>query len=193
LDSINLNTPSLLVAAVEKQKLVYILNRDAAARLTISSPLDAHKAHTLVYSIVGVDVGFENPIFAVLEVDYSKADQENGGDLNAITKNLTYYELDLGLNHVVRKWSETVNRTSNFLIAVPGGSDGPGGVLICAENYIYYKNQGHPERSAPIPRRQGTLPEQTIQIVSSTILRQKVRSFINTLHTICLIAYFYVE
>ena len=56
--------------AVEKQKLVYILNRDAAARLTISSPLEAHKANTLVYHIVGVDVGFENPMFACLEMDY---------------------------------------------------------------------------------------------------------------------------
>lgn len=55
---------------MEKQKLVYILNRDAAARLTISSPLEAHKSHTLVYHIVGVDVGFENPMFACLELDY---------------------------------------------------------------------------------------------------------------------------
>lgn len=56
--------------AVEKQKLVYILNRDAAARLTISSPLEAHKSNTLVYHMVGVDVGFENPLFACLEIDY---------------------------------------------------------------------------------------------------------------------------
>ena len=56
--------------AVEKQKLVYILNRDAQARLTISSPLEAHKANTLVYHMVGVDVGFENPTFACLEIDY---------------------------------------------------------------------------------------------------------------------------
>ena len=56
--------------ATEKQKLVYILNRDAQARLTISSPLEAHKANTLVYHMVGVDVGFENPTFACLEIDY---------------------------------------------------------------------------------------------------------------------------
>jgi len=49
---------------------VYILNRDASARLTISSPLEAHKSHTLVYHIVGMDVGFENPMFACLELDY---------------------------------------------------------------------------------------------------------------------------
>ena len=62
--------PSSPAGAIEKQKLVYILNRDAAARLTISSPLEAHKANTLVYHVVGVDVGFENPMFACLEMDY---------------------------------------------------------------------------------------------------------------------------
>lgn len=56
--------------AVEKQKLVYILNRDAQARLTISSPLEAHKSNTLVYHMIGVDIGFENPTFACLEIDY---------------------------------------------------------------------------------------------------------------------------
>ena len=63
-------SPSIITGAIEKQKLVYILNRDAAARLTISSPLEAHKANTLVYHVVGVDVGFENPMFACLEMDY---------------------------------------------------------------------------------------------------------------------------
>lgn len=61
---------AVMISAVEKQKLVYILNRDAQARLTISSPLEAHKANTIVYNIVGVDVGFENPTFACLEIDY---------------------------------------------------------------------------------------------------------------------------
>ena len=60
----------LFAGAIEKQKLVYILNRDSAARLTISSPLEAHKAHTLLYHVVGVDVGFENPLFACIELDY---------------------------------------------------------------------------------------------------------------------------
>jgi len=60
----------IVLGAIEKQKLVYILNRDAEARLTISSPLEAHKSNTLVYHTVGVDVGFENPMFACLEIDY---------------------------------------------------------------------------------------------------------------------------
>ena len=32
---------AVMIGAIEKQKLVYILNRDTAARLTISSPLEA--------------------------------------------------------------------------------------------------------------------------------------------------------
>ena len=32
-----------------------------------------------------------------------------------------------------------------MLIPVPGGADGPGGVLVCAENFIIYKNQDHEE------------------------------------------------
>lgn len=60
--------------------MVYILNRDAEARLTISSPLEAHKSNTLVYHMVGVDVGFENPMFACLEIDYEEADSDPSGN-----------------------------------------------------------------------------------------------------------------
>lgn len=64
-----------LIAAVEKQKFVYVLNRDAAANLTISSPLEAHKGHTLVFAVTGLDMGFDNPVFAAIELDYADADQ----------------------------------------------------------------------------------------------------------------------
>ncbi len=56
-------------------------------------------------------------------------------------KQLTLYELDLGLNHVTRKWSQEVDNGANLLVPVPGGADGPGGVLVCAENFIIYSNQ----------------------------------------------------
>ena len=71
---------SVMIGAVEKAKLVYILNRDAAANLTISSPLEAHKNNAIIQHIVGLDVGFENPTFAALEVDYSESDQDPTGE-----------------------------------------------------------------------------------------------------------------
>lgn len=64
-----------MIGAVEKQKLVYVLNRDAAANLTISSPLEAHKSHHLVFALAGLDMGFDNPVFAAIELDYADADQ----------------------------------------------------------------------------------------------------------------------
>jgi len=67
---------SLMIAGMEKAKLVYILNRDAAANLTISSPLEAHKNAAIIHHIVGLDVGFENPMFAALEMDYMESDQD---------------------------------------------------------------------------------------------------------------------
>ena len=37
-----------MISAMEKEKLVYVLNRDAAANLTISSPSKAHQPHAIL-------------------------------------------------------------------------------------------------------------------------------------------------
>ena len=145
-----------LIASIEKNKLVYVLNRDAQLNLTISSPLEAHKPGAIVFAVTGLDVGYENPIFAALEVDYTEVDQDpTGQQYETLPKTLVYYELDLGLNHVVRKWSDVVDRRSNFLLAVPGGADGPGGILVGTEDYIYYKHQNRETFRIPIPKRKG--------------------------------------
>ena len=69
---------AVMVAAVEKQKFVYVLNRDSAANLTISSPLEAHKSQNIVFSVCALDMGFDNPVFAAIELDYTDADQVGG-------------------------------------------------------------------------------------------------------------------
>ncbi|KAK0711179.1 Pre-mRNA-splicing factor rse-1 [Lasiosphaeris hirsuta] len=145
-----------LIASVEKNKLVYVLNRNAQAELTISSPLEAHKHGVLVLSLVALDVGYANPVFAALEIDYSEADQDTSGQAREeIETQLVYYELDLGLNHVVRKWSDTVDPTATILFQVPGGSDGPSGVLVCGEESITYRHSNQEAFRVPVPRRRG--------------------------------------
>ncbi|CAL5225226.1 g8014 [Coccomyxa viridis] len=167
-----------MIGAVEKQKMVYVLNRDQAANLTISSPLDAHKSHHLVFSVTGLDVGFDNPVFAAIELDYADADQDPTGEAAAeAQKHLSLYELDLGLNHVSRKWSQPVDNGANMLIPVPGGGDGPGGVLVCAENFIIYNNQDHAEVRAVIPRRSSLLGDRGVLIVSYAMHKQKTLFF----------------
>ncbi|KAL9076696.1 MAG: hypothetical protein Q9157_003565 [Trypethelium eluteriae] len=145
-----------MLASVEKNKLVYVLNRNAEAELTISSPLEAHKPQSLVFALIGLDVGYDNPIFASLEVDYTESDQDPSGQAyDDIEKQLVYYELDLGLNHVLRKWADTVDRTANMLFQVPGGTDGPSGVLVCSEDSITYRHHNQDAFRVPIPRRKG--------------------------------------
>jgi len=163
---------AVLIGAVEKQKFVYILNRDSAAKLTISSPLEAHKAHTICFDIAGVDVGFDNPLFAALEVlflfflpstfaellfmqvEYEEMDEDPTGQAIAnAEKVLTFYELDLGLNHVTRQSSEKCPMDANLVLPVPGVPDGPGGVLLCCEDKIVHRTTQHVDHEAFIPRR----------------------------------------
>lgn len=97
---------------------------------------------------------------------------------------LTFYELDLGLNHVVRKWSEPTDPRANFLVQVPGGAsasspdkfDGPSGVLVCCENSIIYRHMDHPQHRVPIPRRRAPLDteDRGIIIVAGVMHKMKV-------------------
>lgn len=119
-----------MLAALEKGKLAYVLNRDPDENLTISSPLEAHKSALVTHALTSLDVGFDNPVFAALERTYDATSY----------KVLAYYELDLGLNQVVRKRTARVAAESNLLLSVPGGTDGPGGVLVCSPGFVAYRN-----------------------------------------------------
>lgn len=60
------------------------------------------------------------------------------------------------INQIMLKACSSLNLflKGNLLIGVPGGSDGPSGVIVCCENYLVYKNLGdQPDVRCPIPRR----------------------------------------
>ena len=118
-------------------------------------------------------------IHVVVSVFYlQEADNDPTGEAAQVAQQmLTFYELDLGLNHVVRKYSEPLEDTANMLITVPGGNDGPSGVLICCENYLIYKNFGdQADLRCPIPRRQHDLDdaERSMLFVCSATHKTKV-------------------
>jgi splicing factor 3B subunit 3 len=130
----------------------------------------------LVYALVALDVGYANPVFAALESDYSELDQDNPDqDASGPEVQLVYYELDLGLNHVIRKWSDTVDPTSSMLFQVPGGNDGPSGVLVCGEENITYRHSNQEVFRVPIPRRSGATedPKRKRMIVSGVMHKLK--------------------
>jgi splicing factor 3B subunit 3 len=167
---------AILVGAVEKAKLVYIANRDSSGELTISSPLEASKAHFVTMSACGVDVEFENPIFAAIEIGYQQDVAYTGdGAVAAVGKNLTFYELDLGLNHVTRKWTTPCDKGASMVLPVPGGDDGPGGVLVCCESKLVFMNHEHDDVVCPLPRRFGVSDDASVLIVASGLHKQKGR------------------
>jgi splicing factor 3B subunit 3 len=90
-----------------------------------------------------------NILFYLQDVD---ADYDN--EITSVSQMFVIYELDLGLNHVIRKHAETLAQPANHLITVPGGTDGPSGVIVCGQNYLMYKNIGdQPDIRVSIPRR----------------------------------------
>jgi splicing factor 3B subunit 3 len=93
-----------------------VLNRDTANKLTISSPLEAHKSRHIVFALTALDNGFDNPLFAAVELDYTDADEDPTGEgARDAQKLLVFYELDLGLNHVTRRWSERCDNGTPLL------------------------------------------------------------------------------
>ena len=117
-------TPHLSATSVTR-KLGMSIRHDLTSVVTVQLAAKRKKERFLSHFGSSDDVHFDNPVFACLELDYAEADQDPSGQaaLEA-EKHLTYYELDLGLNHVIRRWSEAVSRTAFLLLAVPGGSDG---------------------------------------------------------------------
>lgn len=96
---------------------------------------------------------------------------------------LTYYELDLGLNHVVRKWSEPTDPRANLLVQVPGGQlatsdryDGPSGVLVCCEDHIIYRHMDSPQHRVPIPRRKHPLEDTDRGIIITAAVMHKMKA-----------------
>ncbi len=182
---------AICVSATEKRKLVYVLNQNQsgesnASKIALASPLEAHRTRTLCLATIGVDNGYDNPIFACLEVQY--VDTE---DLTASSKpppkQLAYYELDLGLNHVSRKWAVDVDSSSYCLAALPGyGDGGPSGILVGSEDAVtWYHNTTTKSKSGiqcKLPKRAWDSGIQTL-VTQLTVHRQKKNKFFGLCQT----------
>mmetsp|Transcript_24482 Transcript_24482/g.67789 ORF Transcript_24482/g.67789 Transcript_24482/m.67789 type:complete len:1316 (-) Transcript_24482:141-4088(-) len=196
---------AIMIGAVEKRKLVYVLNRDAAGKPTIASPLEANRGRAITLAMVGIDNGFDNPIFASLEMQYDGDNQDiivadaNEADSKGTQlpeTQLAYYELDLGLNHVSRRWATTALQGACCVAAVPGVADGgPGGVLVGSEDWLEYLHDTMDEQTSAgdsnhnknailskriccaLPRRRLHPKDRTILVTQITVHRQKKSKF----------------
>lgn len=158
-----------MIGAIEKNKMVYTMMRDSILnRLVVTSPIEANRNNFLTYCLISLDVGYNNPIFAAIETDYSSSKQ---------VKMINYYEFDLGLNHVLLKDTETIQDSCNHLISIPGGLEGPSGLILCMEGGIQYKYPSMPTHYVPLPARKNNNDIKSI-IVASTVHKMKNSFFI---------------
>jgi splicing factor 3B subunit 3 len=167
-----------MLASVEKNKVVYIVNRNSEGGILISSPHEANQWASLCFAMCALDTGWEHPVFATLEVDYADAEADPSGQMyEKREKQLVYYTVDLGLNHVVKSWSDVVDYTANMVFGVPGGQDGPSGTLVCCEDRIYYRHDKAQPLMIPIPRRKGPTedPERKRTVVAGCLHLSRAR------------------
>jgi splicing factor 3B subunit 3 len=86
---------------------------------------------------------------------------------------LIFYEMDLGLNHVVRKYSTPVDKTAHMLIQVPGEPYGPGGIIVVCEGFLVYKKVDHDDRECPIPIRNEQIESRGLFMVCHSTFQSK--------------------
>lgn len=169
----------LIIGAPERQKFVYILNRDVSGRMQIGSPLEAHKSSHLCFDLCFLDVGYENPVFVSLETNYESVDaaaKPKAGPAKLPTKHLAFWEMDLGLNNVVKKCTLSCDNSAYAVIPVPAGADfseGPGGVLVCCNSVIHFRKPDHPDVSVALPRRLEVDENKPIMVTAWTTHRMK--------------------
>lgn len=144
---------AVMVAAVDNQKLVYILHREddeagigekkkgrnKKKSLTVSSPIEVHSLDTVLFDLVALDQGFDNPVFAALQVDYGELDDHTAlYRTEEAQKVVSFYEVDLGISFVRVKAEVVVDRTAGHLVPLPCIPDGPGGLLVCSKEAIQW-------------------------------------------------------
>ncbi|EGW31299.1 uncharacterized protein SPAPADRAFT_140061 [Spathaspora passalidarum NRRL Y-27907] len=138
----------VFTSAVEKNKLIYKVDSE------LSSPLEAH-FNGVCLGVCALDTVYENPCFAVLEMEDQVA--------------LNYYHLDLGLNHIIKSKSDPIPQDVNYVIGLPGHI---GGVLVSGTNWMCIDRKNE-RKFFPLPRRKG----QDTMITSHVLHRLKKNEF----------------
>ncbi|KAM9903152.1 hypothetical protein OXX69_008036 [Metschnikowia pulcherrima] len=148
---------AIMISALESTKLVYKLeSHEDSPRLC--SALEMTSKHMLTLALCALDTGYENPMWAALEIDQSDY------NMKPFTPNspllLNYYEFDQGLNHIVRKRSKPdVPASASVLVPMPGHV---GGVLVCCNSYLIYEKEPGSRSLVPLPVRKGSAGTQIV-------------------------------
>lgn len=68
---------------------------------------------------------------------------------------------------------EPVPKTATSVFPVPGGTDGPGGVLVFCEDFVLHRSTDHTDSAATFPRRIDVPKTRGIMITSVALVKQR--------------------
>lgn len=170
--SVDPQNRALMIGAVERLKIVYKVENDqSSGQITLSSPLEVTSRQTLTLELCALDTNYENPVWAAIEIDYKKYENDDFvPELSPLI--LSYYELDYGLNYVVhRKSKSPLPSYATLLIPLPGHI---GGVLIACNFYLIYESSpDSPRIYIPLPVREDSENGSVITSFCTHILKKK--------------------
>lgn len=146
---------AIMLSAIERSKTVFLTQvKEKDGAFTLSSPLEANHMYTICYDLVDIDVEYDNPSFVALEAEYGDIDDKNSTvSTGVIIKQLLFYQVDLGLNHVVKANSVEVDPTSNMLLDFPGPNNTSVVMVAAAGSLTVYSNRGELIAQQPFPLR----------------------------------------
>ena len=129
----------ILLASTEKNKIAYMTKQEDLGDFAISSPLEANLDNFICFDIEGIDVGYENPSFVSIESDYGdEFDKKSSVNTGVLKKLMNFYEVDLGLNSILRKNGVVVRDSALKVLGLPKGSFGSLFFLVCREQVFLY-------------------------------------------------------
>lgn len=133
---------AILLAAIEKNKIIYLTSKNGENNgINVSSPLEANIANSLTYDIIGLDNGYNNPCFVAIEADYGDLEtKESAIYTRAINKSVVIYEVDLGLNQVIRKKVIPVSQNARMLLSIPVTDTIIGGFCVIFDEKVQYRS-----------------------------------------------------
>ncbi|KAG7191974.1 pre-mRNA-splicing factor rse1 [Scheffersomyces spartinae] len=151
---------ALMIASIERNKLVYKVESSTTTKdstLKMSSPLEAMSKNAITLALSSLDVGFNNPMFAAIEIDYTPYEQnDNVYDTVYSDVQLNYYELDQGLNYITKSKPKSIpGSPCSNIIALPNTV---GGILVTCDSFLVYDRPSSSSSTlyVPLPIREGT-------------------------------------
>lgn len=134
----------IFLTANEKNKILFMNKVDHSQALLIESPVEANNENFICFDVKTLDMGYENPLFIALESDYGDPSDPNSSiSTGVVTKQVSFYEMDLGLNTLSLSKIIKVDFSAYKILSFPQTSQLTCFVILFDKCMRLYDSQGN--------------------------------------------------